>query len=356
MSDLDVESWCASVRPDPNPLTAVVRASNRHLAGSCLASSEAASSLVSRAPHPSRVSLPHGRVASLMHDKGIPMENETGNDHGHGGESSQGAIEQPRGSELAPHAESPSATRSSHGLHAGPSGTQEQGPAVQELRSDVRAKMLLVLAAMHALPSNGRTVTASVRELQKKTGFSRGAAARAIHRCVEVGWIQPTGNRRKSAWWRAADSYRLLTPAPTLPSWLWSAHGLGATAFLLFDATPTHEATSTKEIAATADVSMSTAQRYLKRLLSLGLVDKPTRGCWIRLDDPDYFTEAERFLTHEPMIKRIRWIREEQAEFKAFDDWIQEKGKPLRVGHSQDSQPARLRDQSARDSSAEEGN
>ena len=124
---------------------------------------------------------------------------------------------------------------------------------------------------------------------------------------------------------------------------------------MLFDATPTHEATSTKEIAATADVSMSTAQRYLKRLLSLGLVDKPTRGWWIRLDDPDYFTEAERFLTHEPMIKRTRWIREEQAEFKAFDDWIQEKGKPLRVGHNQGSQAARLRDQSARDSSAEEG-
>lgn len=283
------------------------------------------------------------------------MKSEHGHEHGHEGESHQGAIEQPRGNELAPHAESPNSPETSHGLHAGLSEPQEQAVAVQELRSDVRAKMLLVLAAMHALPSNGRTVTASVRELQKKTGFSRGAVARTIRRCIEAGWIQPTGNRRKSAWWRAADSYRLLTPAPTLPSWLWSDDGLGATAFLLFDATPTHEATSTKEIAATAGVSMSTAQRYLKRLLSLGLVDKPTRGWWIRLNDPGYFTEAERFLTHEAMIKRTRWIREEQAEFKAFDDWIQEKGKPLRVGHNQGSQPARSREQSARDSSAEEG-
>lgn len=265
------------------------------------------------------------------------------------------ANEQPHADELAQTTSSRDEGTVTPDASQDPSGPREQASDVPRLRSDVRAKMLLVLAAMHVLPSNGRTVTASLRELQKKTGFSRGAVSRAIQRCAEAGWIEPTHNRRPTLWSRAADSYQLLTPAPTLPSWLWSAHGLGATAFLLFDATPIHQATSTKEIAATAEVSMSTAQRYLKRLLSLGLVDKPKQGWWIRLDDSDYFTEAERFLTHQPMIKRIRLIREEQAEFKSFDDWIQGKGKQSRVGHNQGSQPARFRDQPAQIPSAEEG-
>jgi predicted transcriptional regulator len=269
------------------------------------------------------------------------MKNEHDHEHGPVSESHQGVIDQPRGDELAPHVGSPGATRTSHGLDAGPSGPPEQAPDVRELRSDVRAKMLLVLAAMHALPSNGRTVTASLRELQKQTGFSRGAAARAIHRCVEAGWIEPTGNRRPTLWSRAADSYRLLAPAPALPSWLWSTHGLGATTFLIFDATPTSQAAKTKEIAATAGVSVSTAQRGLRKLLSVGVVDNPKRGWWIRYADSDYLHQVAEFLTHEAKTKRIRLIREEQAEFKAFDDWCQAQARRARVGRTKRSQPGR---------------
>ena len=269
------------------------------------------------------------------------MENEHDHEHGHEDELHQGAIDQPRGSELAPHAESRATTGATHDVVESPSGAPEQAPDVRELRSDVRAKMLLVLAAMHALPSNGRTVTASLRELQKQTGFSRGAVARAIRRCVEAGWIEPTGNRRPTLWSRAADSYRLLAPAPALPSWLWSTHGLGATTFLMFDATPTSQAAKTKEIAATAGVSVSTAQRSLRKLLSVGVVDNPKRGWWVRCADPDYLQQVAEFLTHEAKTKRIRWIRQEQADFKAFDDWCQAQARRARVGRTKRSQPGR---------------
>lgn len=262
----------------------------------------------------------------------------TGDEQFHG---SHVVNEQPHADELPQTTSSRDEGRVTRDARVDPSGPREQAFVVPRLRSDVRAKMLLVLAAMHALPSNGRTVTASLRELQKQTGFSRGAVARAIRRCVEAGWIEPTGNRRPTLWSRAADSYRLLAPAPALPSWLWSTHGLGATTFLMFDATPTSQAAKTKEIAATAGVSVSTAQRSLRKLLSVGVVDNPKRGWWVRCADPDYLQQVAEFLTHEAKTKRIRWIRQEQADFKAFDDWCQAQARRARVGRTKRSQPGR---------------
>ena len=299
--------------------------------------------------HPTRApsALPARRPRGLPHllnrrprqsSPGGARRRVTGDEQFHG---SHVVNEQPHADELPQTTSSRDEGRVTRDARVDPSGPREQAFVVPRLRSDVRAKMLLVLAAMHALPSNGRTVTASVRELQKKTGFSRGAVSRAIQRCVEAGWIQRTGNRRKSPRLRAADSYRLLAPAPTLPSWLWSTHGLGATAFLLFDATPTHQAAKTQEIAASAGVSVSTAQRRLRELLSVGIVDNPKRGWWIRYADSDYLHQVAEFLTHEAKTKRIRLIRQEQAEYKAFDDWYRAQARRARVGRTKRSQPGR---------------
>ena len=182
-------------------------------------------------------------------------------------------------------------------------------------RSDTRAKMELVLAAMWELPSNGKTVTASVREIQKLTGLGRGTVSKALQRCAEDGWIIPTGNAKRSPNWRTANSFRLIRESTAPPSFLLSRNGLGVTSFLIWLHVNEDEWSTTDALAVATQMSTKTAKQYLLRLHSVGLVDRH-RDQWIRIASSDELNSLEdRYMGDHKRIF-VRHVTEEQVVWK----------------------------------------
>ena len=200
------------------------------------------------------------------------------------------------------------------------------------MRADTRGKMQQVHAAICDLPSNGKTVTASVREIMKRTGQTRGCVARTIKLCAEAQWIEPTHNARNGAWWRAANSYRILTETSTKPSFLWSGQGIGPTAGLIYNAMPVGQWHSTIQIAQLAGVSSSTARKHLPHLMSASLLDHDEQGKYCRIDDDEYFTRTEERLTGQTRKAINRKVREEQIKWQETDNLINEAKRGLRKG------------------------
>ena len=211
--------------------------------------------------------------------------------------------------------------------------------AAQELRPDTCAKMEIVLSAMWVLPSNGQTVTSSLRDIQKLTGLGRGTVAAALKRCVEAGWISAVGNSQRSKWWRAADSYRLLKPPIAKPSFLWSQAGLGVTSLLILMSMSPNDWMTTADIASAANAAPRTARKYLRHLHSAGLVDKRGRGLWLRLDDQEYFHYYEELLVGQVKRNLRLLVLEQQAEWAGTIDSCP-LDEPQR-GHSDRNRPSR---------------
>lgn len=219
----------------------------------------------------------------------------------------------------------------------------DQVPAQKHppLRADTRAKMEIVLSALWALPSNGKTVTASLREIQKLTGLARGTVAAALRRCVDFGKIGKVGNSRRTDWWGAADSFRLLEPPIAQPSWLWCRAGFGVTGVLILMSMSPSESMTTAEIAEAASVAPRTVRKYMAKFHSAAFVVSEDRGRWRRLDDPEYFALYEEFLVGR--VKRLgcRQLTEQQVTFKKVIDATQPEW--FQRGHSGNNGPSRLR-------------
>jgi len=185
------------------------------------------------------------------------------------------------------------------------------------VRADVRARMESVYAAMRRLPSNGSTVTASIRDLVSLTGYGRGSVERARNKLVEAGWIEKVRNPATHP--GNADSYRLIRIDEPEVSALWSRHGIGPTAALVYDAMPTDVWLRTGEIADKADIHKRTVRKHLRILLSAGLVDewkKPGSGWWMRFDDDQYREGLTAAMTNESMRRLRSRVRTEQAEWR----------------------------------------
>ena len=190
-------------------------------------------------------------------------------------------------------------------------------------RSDTRAKMELVLASLWELPSNGRTVTGSLRDIQKLTGLGRGTVAAALRRMAEDGWINPTGNAKKSKDWGAANSFQLQRQPIAPPCFLLSRFGLGVTAFILWAATNDEQWLSTKDLAARANTSPRTAREYLVRLYAAGLVDRKN-GTWIRIGTEYDIDAAERILVGRKKRIFVRHVLDQQVDWKLTTDRIRQ--------------------------------
>lgn len=191
-------------------------------------------------------------------------------------------------------------------------------------RPDTRSKMELTLAALWELPSNGKAVTGSLRDIQKLTGLGRGTVAAALRRMTDDGWVTPTGNARKSTDWRAANSFCLQRQPIAPPCFLMSRLGLGTTSLLLWTVTAEHEWLSTAELAQRSEVSNRTARKYLLRLHSAGLVDR-CEGKWLRIGTEKDIAAAEVILIGSD--KRIfrRYIIDQQVEWKQTTDRIRDR-------------------------------
>ncbi len=183
--------------------------------------------------------------------------------------------------------------------------------------------MELVLAALWKLPSNGRTVTGSLRDIQKLTGLGRGTVDAALRRMAEDGWINPTGNAKRSGDWGAANSFRLQRQSIAPPSFLLSRFGLGVTAFILWAATDDKQWLSTNELAARTNTSPRTARKYLARLHSAGLVDRKN-ATWIRIGTECDIDAAERILVGRKKKIFVRHILDQQIDWKLTADRIRQ--------------------------------
>ena len=186
-------------------------------------------------------------------------------------------------------------------------------------RADTRAKMELVLAALWVLASNGKTVTGSLRDIQKLTGLGRGTVAAALRRMSEDQWITPTDNAKRSKDWGAANSFRLHRHPIALPRYLMSRMGLGVTAFILWAVTDDKEWLSTTELAERVNASPRTARKYLVRLYATGLVDRQG-GSWIRIGTEDDIDAAETVLVGCNKKIFVRYILDQQVDWKLTTD------------------------------------
>ena len=183
--------------------------------------------------------------------------------------------------------------------------------------------MELVLAALWVLASNGKTVTGSLRDIQKLTGLGRGTVAAALRRMTEDGWITPTGNAKRSKDWGAANSFRLHRRPIAQPRYLLSRMGLGVTAFIFWAVTDDDEWLSTTELAARANASARTARKYLVRLYAVGLVDRQG-GTWIRIGTEDDIDAAETILLGRDKKIFVRHILAEQVDWKITTDQMRD--------------------------------
>jgi len=200
------------------------------------------------------------------------------------------------------------------------------------MRADTRGKVEQVHAAICDLPSNGKTVTASIREIMKLTGGSRGSVERSRKLCVMDGRIEPTNNARTGIWLRAANSFKILRTTSIKPSYLWSGHGLGPTIGLIYNSMPKEQWLSTIQIADVAEVSTRTSRDSLRKLMSTGLIDCRENGQWRRFDDDDYFKRTEERLTGRSRKTLKRKVLEEQIEWKAIDDIFSQGRRQPRTG------------------------
>lgn len=170
--------------------------------------------------------------------------------------------------------------------------------------------------------SVGSPITISVREIVAQTGIPRGTVARSIERLVVDGWIE---RLKSSSHTQHAHRYQVLKePAWWLaPSFLWSKHGLGATAGTIYQCLSADGWSTVKQLVEAAGCSPSAVRTALLALHSAGLIDgrnpkddsRPVKREWRRLDDADYFHWYEAWLTGTAQADTVAVVKKEQAQW-----------------------------------------
>lgn len=199
------------------------------------------------------------------------------------------------------------------------------------MRVDAKARAKLVLAALSTRESSAGIVTMSVRDIAIKTGISRGSVSRALTRLITEGSIQRIKCSSHTA---HASRYRILNQneSTIAPSFLWSHHGFGSTAALVFMVLNCGALMSVKEIAEQIGCSTTTARNALHRLHSAGLVDginlkddrNPRKTHWRSNHDSKDLARCEELLTdsiadsvRNRLVREQRsWARSERARIR----------------------------------------
>lgn len=182
-------------------------------------------------------------------------------------------------------------------------------------RIDTAATDDAVLACLWSMLPRGSVVTASVRDVERRTLIPRGSVSRSLKRLEEEGRIERLHGSRSSR--NAAHRYRLVTGGRDA-SPLWSRQGLGTTAGRVYSVLNTTEGATVTEVAASVRCTPKTARQYLLRLLSAGLVDHDAQKRYTRLDDPEYFTWYEQWLCGEALESTARRIAREQFQWNSL--------------------------------------
>jgi DNA-binding GntR family transcriptional regulator len=167
-------------------------------------------------------------------------------------------------------------------------------------------------------------VTISLREITMETGISVESVRRSIVRLVAGGAIERLKHSRHTA---HAHRYRILNRADTSirPSFLWSSKGLGQTARIIHAELKPDSWKTTKQIAEGTNCSEATVRKALLHLHSAGLIsgrnprnDRSLRKThWQRLDDANYLTRYETWLTRKAAEETRRKMRRQQMEWKS---------------------------------------
>lgn len=193
-------------------------------------------------------------------------------------------------------------------------------------RADVLATDQQVLTALIQIAGGSSVVTASARQIAKRTGIARATVARAIRRLVKAGRLTPA---KTASHFNAARRYVITDPHVDVVqgSPLWSRLGLGATAGVVYAALRPEAWTTTTEVQARTGMSRSCILENLKRLHSSGLINgcnpkddqSPLKRIWLRYDDPDYFDNYEQILTAGRLKIMTRRLSEEQADWRSMN-------------------------------------
>lgn len=178
----------------------------------------------------------------------------------------------------------------------------------------------MVLAAVRQLAGNGSVATASVRDVQRLTGLSRGAVSRALGRLRESGVLVL---QRRAKHPHAADRYRIVQEPARQTDPLWSSMGLGEVAGMVFHGLGNGELWTVRQLADALDISASTIRGALLRLHSAGLVNgtrpgndrNPRKTHWQLLDDAEHLRWVSNWLTADRQALRQRRIQQERFEY-----------------------------------------
>ncbi len=179
-------------------------------------------------------------------------------------------------------------------------------------RIDTAATDDVVLACLWSMLPRGFIVTASVRDVERRTLIPRGSVGRSLKRLASDGRIEQLPGAQVSR--NAANRYRLFTGGGDA-SPLWSRQGLGATAGRVYALLSTTSGLKVAEVAALVGCTPRTARQSLQRLLSAGLVDHDEQKRFTRFEDAEYFAWYEQWLCREALESTARRVAREQFQW-----------------------------------------
>lgn len=203
------------------------------------------------------------------------------------------------------------------------------------MRIDVSAKDQIVLGYLQAQAPHGTAITVSVRQIVTATGISRGTVVRSLKRLSGSDAIRRLPH---SGHTQHADRYVVCSSvlAENTSPFLWSAHGLGPTAWKVLSAMPTDTDVTVQELSDATGASPSTVRTALIRLHSAGLIDgtdlkgnqSPRKRQWRLINDDEYLKWYEEWLvgvaredvcskvSREQIQWRVRETRRTAEEFE----------------------------------------
>lgn len=167
----------------------------------------------------------------------------------------------------------------------------------------------IVLACMWSMLPHGTVVTASVREIERRTLLSRGVISRSLTRLNADGKIRRL--TRPVASLNAANRYQLVAPAKD-SSPLWSRHVLGPSARAIYYALPLEPGLTVRDVSETVGCSLPTSRSALKKLVSAGIVDRDAKRRYFRTADADYIQWVENYFCSDLLRTTSRRIDKEQ--------------------------------------------
>lgn len=128
-------------------------------------------------------------------------------------------------------------------------------------RIDTAATDDVVLACLWSMLPRGSVVTASVRDVERRTLIPRGSVSRSLKRLEEEGQIERLHSSLVSR--NSANRYRLITGGRDA-SPLWSRRGLGATAGRIYSVLSMTDGLTATEVAACVEAAIAAHGRNVK--------------------------------------------------------------------------------------------